>query len=92
MPSLWRKRPVIIEAQQWLPNGTGSPETEEMREWLNKHGAQWSTEGIGKNCIIQIDTLEGLMTAGPGWWIIKGVQGEFYPCRADVFAESYEAV
>ena len=41
---------------------------------------------------IQIPTLEGLMTAQPGDWIITGVKGEKYPCKPDVFAQSYEAV
>ncbi|MDR3081611.1 MAG: hypothetical protein LBV60_11920 [Streptomyces sp.] len=39
-----------------------------------------------------IDTLEGGHTVCPGDWIIKGVQGEFYPCKPDVFAATYEAV
>lgn len=39
-----------------------------------------------------IRTLEGEMRADPGDWIIRGVQGEFYPCKPDIFAETYEAV
>jgi hypothetical protein len=39
-----------------------------------------------------IMTLEGEMLAAPGWWIIKGIQGEFYPCQPDIFAETYDAV
>lgn len=41
-------------------------------------------------CLIVL-TLEGEMIAQPGWWIIQGVQGEFYPCAPDIFAETYEA-
>lgn len=41
---------------------------------------------------IAIDTLEGTMRALPGDWIIRGVQGEFYPCKPDIFAETYEDV
>lgn len=39
---------------------------------------------------IAIQTLEGVMTASPGDWIIRGVQGEFYPCKPDIFATTYE--
>jgi len=41
---------------------------------------------------LMIPTLEGEMEASPGDWIIKGVKGEFYPCKPDIFAETYEAV
>lgn len=39
---------------------------------------------------ISIDTLEGVITASPGDWVIRGVQGEFYPCKPDIFAATYE--
>ena len=41
---------------------------------------------------IEIQTLEGTMTASRGDWIIKGVNGEFYPCKPDIFAKTYELV
>ena len=41
---------------------------------------------------IEIKTLEGTMTASRGDWIIKGVNGEFYPCKPDIFAKTYELV
>lgn len=41
---------------------------------------------------IAIDTLEGTMVAGDGDWIIRGVQGEFYPCKDEIFVETYEPV
>lgn len=41
---------------------------------------------------IKIETLEGTMTASRGDWIIKGVNGEFYPCKPDIFAKTYELV
>lgn len=40
----------------------------------------------------QIKTLEGVMTADKGDWIIKGVKGEFYPCKPDIFEATYEPV
>lgn len=42
------------------------------------------------NPLLKIETLEGLMIATEGDYIIKGVQGEFYPCKPDIFAETYE--
>lgn len=45
----------------------------------------------GVRCLI-VFTLEGDMVAQPGDWIIRGVQGEFYPCKPDIFAETYEEV
>lgn len=41
---------------------------------------------------IQIETLEGIMTASPGDWIITGVNGEQYPCKPDIFEKTYEPV
>lgn len=41
---------------------------------------------------IEIETLEGTMTASRGDWIIKGVNGEFYPCKPDIFEKTYEVV
>jgi hypothetical protein len=44
------------------------------------------------SAIIVIDTLEGAMGVTPGDWVIKGVQGEFYPCKPDIFDATYEEV
>ena len=44
------------------------------------------------NDYIAIPTLEGMMVARPGDWIIRGVKGELYPCKADIFEATYEAV
>lgn len=41
---------------------------------------------------IAIDTLEGTMRTAPGDWVIRGVQGEFYPCKPDIFAATYDVV
>ena len=47
-------------------------------------------EGPGDLVELEIETLEGNMTAKVGDWIIKGVKGEFYPCKPDIFAATYE--
>jgi hypothetical protein len=46
--------------------------------------------GTGSTLVV-IDTLEGKMTAFPGAWIIRGVQGELYPCQPDIFEQTYDA-
>lgn len=80
----FRKKPVVIEAEQF---------TEENKDRAFKfitcnHYADFKDGSP----IIKIDTLEGEMTAVLGDWIIKGVKGEFYPCKPDIFEATYEAV
>ena len=79
----FRKRPVEIEAFR-LPLGG------EMPDWLTMaldSGRVSPHRGGAK-----IETLEGLLTAAPGDWIIRGVKGELYSCKPDVFALTYEEV
>lgn len=77
------KKPVVIDALQvsfaTLPEITG---------WINTNGGDASHHGD----YIDISTLEGVMRAGIGDWVIKGVKGEFYPCKPDIFEQTYEAV
>ena len=77
MPN-FRKKPVVIEARQYRRN---SLEAEQVAKWCG--GAQGP-----RGCIIR--TLEGNHLASYGDWIIKGVKGEFYPCKPDIFAATYE--
>ena len=79
----YRKKPVEIEAVQW----TGSNQTE-IADW--SRGTQRYIEFEGDICRIQ--TLEGIMTASKDDYIIKGVKGEFYPCKPDIFEMTYELV
>jgi hypothetical protein len=81
----FRKKPVVIEAVQW--NGANHLITE---TFMKGSGAtiDYSQSKLG---VIQIPTLEGVMTAQAGDWIIKGVQGEFYPCKPDIFEQTYES-
>ena len=76
----FRKKPVVIEAVRW----TGK-NLDVMHEFLNAHTLRYDG---GFN--LSIKTLEGTMMATPGDWIIKGVKGEFYPCKPDIFEASYE--
>lgn len=86
-PALFRKKPVEIEAVQW---GGGEVGAHAIIDWicaLGDDGDAWLTaEGI------LIQTLEGNMTVRPGDWVIRGVQGEFYPCKPEIFLATYEAV
>jgi hypothetical protein len=78
----FRKKPVEIEAMQWKGNNI-----QEMKAFYPRSFCS-PTRGN----IMEIHTLEGVMTAQEGDYIIKGVQGEFYPCKPDIFAETYEAL
>lgn len=80
-PERYRKKPVVIEAMQYGPYTAPSLA---LAQFLAGTGAKAVTEGI------KIQTLEGDMLASPGDWIIKGVKGEFYPCKPDIFAATYE--
>ena len=79
----FRKRPVEIEAFR-LPLGG------EMPVWLTMAASSGRISPHGDGA--KIETLEGLLTAAPGDWIIRGVKGELYSCKPDVFALTYEAV
>lgn len=92
MPKKYRKRPVVIEAMQFT--GHNSTEIEGWFLGLGKCN-EFAVVGIypgNEGKIILINTLEGIMEALPGDYIIKGVKGEFYPCKPDIFAKTYEAV
>lgn len=78
---LFRKKPVVIEAVQWL--GDMDPINQLMGE---------EAPLVAANGSLYIETLEGVMEAKPNDWIIKGVSGEFYPCKPDIFEKTYEAV
>ena len=83
---LFRKKPVTIEAIQF--------DGKNVEECLNFIGAPLEDGEHAEDFEngIDIDTLEGTMMAMPNDWIIKGVQGEFYPCKPDIFEATYEPV
>lgn len=81
----FRKKPVEIEAIQYVPGGQSLVES-----WMVGHGAR-NQFGVAFDNVV-IHTLEGTMTANPGDWIIRGVKGEFYPCKPDIFATTYDEV
>jgi hypothetical protein len=84
MPS-FRKRPVVIEAEQF------TDDNKDRAFNFIRCTCYADFDAAGKPTL-RIQTLEGEMTATLGDWIIKGVKGEFYPCKPDIFEATYEAV
>ncbi len=90
----YRKKPVVIEAVQWLGHNM-----DDMLEFIDisslpsdgvhVDGGLGHVPALGT---LDIPTLEGVMTANAGDWIIKGVQGEFYPCKPDIFEATYDPI
>lgn len=76
------KKPITVEALQISNN------PEELRTFLGESGTI-SFIIDSQEMTVVIHTLEGDMTAHEGDYIIKGIKGEFYPCRRDIFEESY---
>lgn len=79
----YRKKPVEIEAVRWTGTAISLGELEATFKTHFKLNA-WQE--------IEIETLEGTMKASVGDYIIKGVNGEFYPCKPDIFRKTYEVV
>ena len=89
----YRKKPVEIEAVQW----TGL-NLEEIKAFVGKSliydiiDTAWEVGKGRPYVIMKIKTLEGDMIASEGDYIIKGISGEFYPCKPDIFKATYEEV
>jgi hypothetical protein len=116
----YRKKPVVIDAEQWHKNGdhsldyasavegfsdgvlvSFSPEHQKTLGWEGQvvryyRNPEDDGAGLCHHCLAKkhdhgwIDTLEGGHIVCPGDWIIRGVQGEFYPCKPDIFEATYE--
>ena len=82
----YRKKPVVIEAA--IFSGT-LENAEQIIQWSNK-AVSMSEDGILDKLVIK--TLEGEMISSVGDYIIRGVNGEFYPCKPDIFSKTYEEV
>lgn len=96
---MYRKKPVTIEARRFITNNeAGDKNMNELVEWMNKSGQPDRYPRLADSIVarhdgtdIYIITLEGEHKATVGDWIIKGVKGEFYPCKPDIFKETYES-
>jgi hypothetical protein len=86
----YRKKPVVIEACQI---GQPGDSRLDLITWGDSfgmfNGPNWTFHADGG---LEIVTLEGVMRANPGDWIIRGVKGEFYPCKPDIFNKTYDPV
>lgn len=85
----YRKKQIVIEAVQLsrrLP--------EAVLNFVGKENlADYNLGEFAEDtCYFEIKTLEGVMLANEGDWIIKGIKGEFYPCKPDIFEATYEKV
>ena len=93
----YRKKPIVIEAIQ-LQNNYNSKK--KCIEFMGQHVSESYMSKIKfeeyveivKNNGMKIQTLEGEMTASINDYIIKGVKGEFYPCKPDIFEQTYEKI
>ena len=82
----FRKKPVVVQAVQWDPSTAGKWDPETMR-WSNLPTSCWG----GLDGVLMIDTLEGIMRANPGDWLVIGVENEMYPVKDSIFKATYKA-
>lgn len=101
--SRFRKKPIEVDAWQY----TGADNLDDAPEWVRSYRcAMWDADrGVKIKHSVRIDhsfwdcssflripTLEGVVAAIKGDWVIRGVQGELYPCKPDIFEATYERV
>lgn len=84
----YRKKPIVIEAFIWLETRATFEGLEKIGLHSMSHTSHRDKPDEIKN--LRIKTLEGTMKVNRGDWIIKGVKGEFYPCKPDIFEATYE--
>lgn len=82
--SEFRKKPVVISAMQW----SGPSDDESLGLFLGSW--EWCHNSFGEPCIKTLESGGGYHIVSAGDWIIKGVKGEFYPCKPDIFALTYD--
>jgi len=80
----YRKKPVVIEAEQFVIWNTNK-----LPPFITIFGV---TFPVNKDCTIVVPTLEGQHIASNLDWIIKGIKGELYPCKPDIFERTYEKI
>ena len=98
----FRKKPVVVEAVQlrwdtWneMCDHVGVGDLSNGKPegcYIQADGKATKTPGASQMIGLLIPTLEGLMTAREGDWVIRGVKGELYPVKSDIFEQTYEAV
>ncbi|MBB6601806.1 hypothetical protein HW432_05865 [Bacillus pumilus] len=84
----YRKKPVVVEAIQY----DGSQDSyDKLRGFCGDIVGNW-LDSFTNISVIYIQTLEGNLIVSPNDYVIKGVKGEFYPCKPDVFQQTYEPI
>lgn len=82
-PRRFRKKPVMVEAVQWTGANSG-----DVQSFMGYHDYRWSS--IRDDADLIVHTPEGNRLASRGDWIVRGIAGEFYPCKPDIFEATYE--
>ena len=89
MSPLFRKKPIVVEAVQYLPHDTCA----DVAKLLGLHHSPKACEADKSGRMEWIiETSEGAMVVSPGDWVIRGTRGEFYPCKPGPFEDTFEEV
>jgi hypothetical protein len=83
----YRKKPIVIDAMRFDGDNYNA-----VFAWIDEQDDPPPVSTDAEHGGIAIETLEGVMVANKGDWIIRGVKGEIYPCKPDIFEMTYEAV
>ena len=86
---LFRKKPVVIEARYFDGSEASA---RDLLAWMQVKDGHAQAVIVGIEKALDIETKEGVMTAIQGDWIIRGVAGEFYPIKPEIFDVTYEPV
>ena len=89
MVNKYRKKPIVVEAIQFINDEADTLEA--IGNFITNQDLRVSYHNPD-HPVIKIETLEGVMEASVGDYIIKGVRGEFYPCKPDIFKRTYDLV
>lgn len=82
----YKKKPVVVEAVQFVDT------SDSIHAICEMNGGDISVDYSQKPPVLKVYTFEGVMTANVGDYIIRGVKGEIYPCKPDIFEQTYERV
>lgn len=85
----WRKKPVEIDAMRFDGTRAGR---DALQEWSGGAVRRSTINSLDFCTDLGIETLEGTMRVDNGDWVIKGIKGEFYPCKPDIFDQTYDPV
>jgi len=89
---IFRKKPTEISAIQWTGTNVEAVKSFFSEDAYKFCGPMVNLDGEPEKGDLLIETLEGTMRASPGDFIIRGIKGEYYPCKPDIFEQTYEVV